>query len=92
MPKKTKRPGWDVEGVSDLLEGIAKMTGMRFQKIRHEDGREEMFFTAPIHPQTIPLILGALPGALFEKALKDARKRIPKAVPPNDKFEGKKRF
>jgi len=93
MPHKKKRPvEWDVEGVADLLEKMAQMTGMRFQRVKKENGAQEMYFTAPVHPATLPLLLGSLPGALFAQALEHMARRPSKVMPPNDTFEGKKRF
>jgi len=90
--KKQKADTFDA--LSGFLERLARITGTRYQKIKRDDGLTEMQFSVPITPEYLPLLMAAIPAVIIEQAIEpivDAIKNGRK-VPPNDSFEGKKRF
>ncbi len=83
-PKKKKK----LDNICNLLARMAKITGIKFQRIE-KDGEDEVAFSIPINSKILSILFASLPAALVEEAIDDSKKKTP---PPNDTFEGKKRF
>lgn len=93
MAKNRRAGDITFDSISQFLERVAKITGMRYTRIERE-GTSEMHFAVPVHPQTLPILMAAIPAAIIEEAIAAILPHVDsnKSVPPNDTFEGKKRF
>jgi len=80
--------------LENFMEHFAKISGVRFQKVENGNGEVNMNLVVPICANSIGAMLAAIPAALIAQQIELMTKlgEIQKTIPPNDTFEGKKRF
>lgn len=82
------------DDLSNFMEHFARITGCRFTKIEEANGETNMSINVPLSMENLSAMLAGIPAAILSQKIEEFQQlgKVKKAVPPNDKFEGKKRF